>query len=79
MIKFDVYVQRKEGGVIKSQKLEWCFNRIIDCLHYAIDNFDRKSNVKMTICKGNKTIMTFTNLHNEDVSTIKLLNKQIKE
>ena len=60
MIKFDVYVQTKEGGVIKSQRLEWCFNRIIDCLHYAIDNFDRKSNVKMTICKGNKTIMTFT-------------------
>ena len=61
MIKFDVYVQIKEGGVIKSQRLEWHFNRIIDCLHYAVDNFDRKSDVKMTICKGNKTIMTIEN------------------
>ena len=59
MIKFDVYVQKKEGKVIKSQRLEWNFNKIIDCLHYAIDNFDRKSDVKMTICKRNEIIMTF--------------------
>ena len=43
MIKFDVYVQRKEGKVIKFQRLEWNFNRITDCLHYAIDKFDRKT------------------------------------
>lgn len=61
MIKFDVYVQTKEKGVIKSQRLEWYFNKIKDCLHYAIDNFDRKSDVKMTIWKGNKIIMTFEN------------------
>ncbi|MBO7731558.1 MAG: hypothetical protein J6S67_03375 [Methanobrevibacter sp.] len=61
MIKFDVYVLTKEGGVLKSQRLEWHFSRIIDCLHYAIDKFDRKSDIKMTICKGNKTIMTFGN------------------
>lgn len=61
MIKFDVYVQRKEGRVMKSQRLEWNFNKIIDCLHYAIDHFDRKSDVRMTICKGDKIIMTFKN------------------
>lgn len=61
MIKFDVYVKSKEGKVIKSQRLQWNFNRIIDCLHYAIDNFDRKTDIKMTICKGNKVVMTFEN------------------
>ena len=61
MIKFDVYVQSKKAKVIKSQRLEWNFNRITDCLHYAIDNFDRKTDIKMTICKGNKIVMTFEN------------------
>ena len=61
MIKFDVYVLRKEGKVLKSQRLKWNFLRIIDCLHYAIDHFDRKTDIKMTICKGNKIIMTFEN------------------
>lgn len=61
MIKFDVYVKTKCGSTIKSQKLEWYFNKIKDCLHYAIDNFDRKSDVAITICKGNKIIMTFKN------------------
>ena len=58
MIKFDIYVESKAS---KSQKLEWNFNRIIDCLHYAIDNKKKKKDIKMTICKGNKVIMTFEN------------------
>ena len=61
MIKFDVYVKTKQGSVIKSQKLEWYFNKIKECLHYAIDNFDRRTDIKMTICKGNKIVMTFEN------------------
>jgi len=61
MIKFDVYVKTKQGGVIKSQRLEWYFNKIKECLHYAVDNFDRRTDVKMTICKGNKIIMIFEN------------------
>ena len=60
MIKFTVYLRSKtKENTVKSQKLEWQFSRTRDVLHYAIDNFDLKKDVGMTICKGDKIVMTF--------------------
>ncbi len=57
---FTVYVRSKtKNKTIKSQKLEWHFLRTKDALHYAIDNYDLKNDVGMTICKGDKVIMKF--------------------
>ena len=57
---FELYIRSKEKDGMKSQKLKLHFNRIKDALHYAIDQFDLKSDVGMTICKGGKTVMVFS-------------------
>ena len=56
---FTVYVRSKtKNKIIKTQKLEWHFPRIKQALHYAIDNFDLKNDVGMTVMKDNKVIIT---------------------
>jgi hypothetical protein len=56
---FTVYVRSKtKNKTIKTQKLEWHFLRIKDALHYAIDNFDLKNDVGMTVMKDNKVVIT---------------------
>lgn len=56
---FTVYVRSKtKNKTIKTQKLEWNFPRIKAALHYAIDNFDLRNDVGMTVMKDNKVVIT---------------------
>lgn len=60
---FEVYIRRKEKDAIKCQKLEWHFARTIDCLHYALDHFDLRTDYGMSICKNGRTILKFEKEH----------------
>lgn len=56
---FTVYIRSKtKNKTIITQKLEWHFPRIKTALHYAIDNFDLRNDVGMTVIKDNKVVIT---------------------
>jgi hypothetical protein len=62
MTKFTVYLRIKtEDNAVKSQKLEWECSSTEEALHYAIDIFESREVVGMTICKGSKIVMTLDN------------------